>query len=280
MKGGGIGKMSFQDLKGKTVIITGSTKGIGLETAKLFKSLGSNVVINSRNKGDVENTVKVLNKSIEYGEAFGVAGDVSEYNDCQKIVEQSMEKFGKIDVLVNNAGISLIADSVELRPQDYEKVLRINLFGSFYMAQLVAKNMIKNKIKGSIINVSSILGLVGLPKRAAYVSSKFALIGLTKVLATEWAPFGIRVNAVAPGYIRTPMDVKDTGTGEYTTEDIEGRTPMGRYGESYEVAYTIAFLASDLSSYVTGAVIPIDGGWVAYGGWDKLLKQIKSKAKP
>lgn len=268
--------ISFHDLKGKTVIITGSTKGIGLETAKLFKTFGSNVIINSRNKEDVERVTENLNENIKEGIAFGVAGDVSVYSDCEKIVNETVKKFGKIDVLVNNAGISFIANSIELKPEDYEKVLRINLFGSFYMAQLVAKSMIKNKVKGSIINVASIYGLFGVPKRAAYVSSKFGLIGLTKVLATEWAHYGIRVNAVAPGYIMTPMDVKDTGTGEYTTADIEGRTPMGRYGEAIEVAYLIAFLASEVSSYITGAVIPIDGGWSAFGAWDRLLKQIRS----
>jgi Dehydrogenases with different specificities (related to short-chain alcohol dehydrogenases) len=269
--------MSFQDLKNKVVIITGSTKGIGLETAKLFKSFGSKVVINSRNKDDVIRISEMLNETIKEGYAYGVAGDVSIYSDCEKIVNETENKFGKVDILINNAGVSLIAESLELSPHDYERVLRINLFGAFYMAQLAARSMVKKKVKGSIINVASIYGLLGVPKRAAYVSSKFGLIGLTKVLATEWAHYGIRVNAVAPGYIRTPMDVKDTGTGEYTTEDIEGRTPMGRYGESLEVAYLIAFLASDISSYITGAVIPIDGGWSAFGAWDRLLKQIRNK---
>jgi NAD(P)-dependent dehydrogenase (short-subunit alcohol dehydrogenase family) len=269
--------MSFPDLKDKVVIITGSTRGIGLETAKLFKSLGSNVIINSRNKADVARISEILNESIKEGNAYGIAGDVSIYSDCEKIVNETENKFGKIDILVNNAGISFIEESLKLNPQDFEKVIRVNLFGPFYLAQLVAKSMIKNKVKGSIINVASIYGLVGAPKRAAYVASKFGLIGLTKVLATEWAHYGIRVNAVAPGYILTPMDIKDTSTGEYTAEDIEGRTPMGRYGESKEVAYLIAFLASDISSYITGAVIPIDGGWTAFGAWDRLLKQIRNK---
>jgi NAD(P)-dependent dehydrogenase (short-subunit alcohol dehydrogenase family) len=273
-------KAAFPDLKGKVVIVTGSTRGIGYEIARVFKEMGSRVVVNARNANEVQDTVKRLSEEISEGEVIGVVGDVSRYEDCENIVKTTVDRFSRVDVLVNNAGINMIRDSLNLSIDDWERTLRIDLFGAFYMSQLVARVMVSKRIKGSIINIASMVGpIVALPKRAAYAAAKAGLVGLTRVLAVEWAPLGIRVNAIAPGYIWSSAQEVNIARGEYTRQDIEGRVPMGRYGDAREVAYVAAFLASELSSYVTGALITVDGGWTVYGGWERLLRQIQEAAK-
>jgi len=273
-------KAAFPDLKGKVVIVTGSTRGIGYEIARVFKEMGSRVVINARNANEVQDTVKRLNEEVSEGEVTGVVGDVSRYEDCENIVKTTVDRFSRVDVLVNNAGINMIRDSLNLSIDDWERTLRIDLFGAFYMSQLVARVMVSKRIKGSIINIASMVGpIVALPKRAAYAAAKAGLVGLTRVLAVEWAPLGIRVNAIAPGYIWSSAQEVNIARGEYTRQDIEGRVPMGRYGDAREVAYVAAFLASELSSYVTGALITVDGGWTIYGGWERLLRQIQESAR-
>jgi NAD(P)-dependent dehydrogenase (short-subunit alcohol dehydrogenase family) len=273
-------KAAFPDLKGKVVIVTGSTRGIGYEIARVFKEMGSRVVVNARNANEVQDTVKRLSEEISEGEVIGVVGDVSRYEDCENIVKTTVDRFSRVDVLVNNAGINMIRDSLNLSIDDWERTLRIDLFGAFYMSQLVARVMVSKRIKGSIINIASMVGpIVALPKRAAYAAAKAGLVGLTRVLAVEWAPLGIRVNAIAPGYIWSSAQEVNIARGEYTRQDIEGRVPMGRYGDAREVAYVAAFLASELSSYVTGALITVDGGWTVYGGWERLLRQIQEVAR-
>jgi len=275
MKSSGSAKEDFfQDITGKTAIVTGSTKGIGLEIVRILLSLGANVVVNSRSKRDVDATIEKLQSDAQFKDSvIGLHGDVGIYEDCETIVEQTVQHFGKVDVLVNNAGTSMISDSLELRKEDWEKTIRTNLSGPFFMSQVCGRVMAKNG-GGSIINISSIFGGGGVPRRLAYCSSKFGLNGLTKTLATEWAHHKIRVNAVSPGYIKTPMDIGDQTSGGYSAEEINRRTPAGRYGTAREVAQVVLFLASDLSSYVTGANIVVDGGWLAYVGWDKLLNEL------
>ena len=273
-------KALYPDLRGKVAIVTGSTRGIGLAIARLLKEQGVRVIINARNSQEVEDTVKALNSEVREGEAYGVPGDVSVYSDCERIVREAVNRYGRVDILVNNAGINMIQDSLKLSIDDWERTLRIDLFSAFYMSQLVAREMVARGIKGSIINIASMVGpIIALPKRAAYAAAKAGLVGLTRVLAVEWAPYGIRVNAVAPGYIWSSAQEVNIARGEYTRQDIEGRVPMGRYGDAREVAEVVAFLASEASSYVTGSLIVVDGGWTAYGGWERLLRQIQEAAK-
>ena len=260
-------------LANKICIITGSTRGIGLEIARLFLHHGARVVINSRNHSNVEITVSELSKEFDPRNVLGSTADVGMYSDCERLANETVAHFGDVDILVNNAGISMVSPSIELRKEDWDKTIGTDLSGAFYMSQIVAKHMIK-KGGGSIINISSILGEGGLPKRAAYCAAKHGLIGLTKVLGTEWARSGIRVNAISPGYIKTEMDTKDSAVGDYSESDIEGRTPMGRYGTSQEVAEVALFLASPASAYITATNITVDGGWTSYAGWDRLLAQL------
>ncbi|MDA4112340.1 MAG: SDR family oxidoreductase [Thaumarchaeota archaeon] len=265
----------FQDLDQKTAIVTGSTKGIGLEIARIMLSCGANVIVNSRNQKEVDATVERLRSDPNTrGSVIGLHGDVGVYENCEKLAQEAAQHFGKIDVLVNNAGTSMISNSLELQKEDWEKAIRTNLTGPFFMSQVCGKIMAKNH-GGSIINISSIFGGGGVPKRLAYCASKFGLNGLTKTLAAEWAHYNIRVNAVSPGFIKTPMDQGDQTSGGYSVEEINRRTPAGRYGTAAEVAQVVLFLASDFSSYITGANILVDGGWLAYVGWDKLLNELE-----
>jgi 3-oxoacyl-[acyl-carrier protein] reductase len=258
----------------RVAIVTGSTKGIGYEVARAFLAEGARVIINSRKPAEVDATVARLGKEAEPDRVRGVPGDVASYAECERIVAGSVRHFGGVDVLVNNAGISMVAPSLELSPADWERTLGTDLSGPFYLSQHSARSMIARG-GGSVINVSSILGLGGLPKRAAYCASKHGLIGLTQVLAAEWAHYGIRVNSIAPGYIRTDMDSHDSVAGDYEEADIVGRTPLARYGTSEEVASVAVFLASAESAYVTGANITVDGGWTTFAGWERLLTQLK-----
>jgi len=185
-----------------------------------------------------------------------------------------MEKFGRIDVLVNNAGISAIVPAEETTLAEWNRTLAVNLTGPFLMSQEFGKAMLERG-RGSIVNVSSVAGLLGIADRAAYNASKHGLIGLTRTLAAEWGGRGVRVNAVCPGWVKTEMDQEDqaSGAGGYTDEDIQGRTPMGRFATPEDVAQAIAFLADpNQSGYVNGHTLSVDGGWFADGSWESLRR--------
>jgi NAD(P)-dependent dehydrogenase (short-subunit alcohol dehydrogenase family) len=263
-------------LQDRVAVVTGASMGIGEAIAWAFAREGARVVINSRSRERAERVATAL--SLEGREAMAVEADVSRRSDAQRLVQETKDRWGRLDIMVNNAGVSMIAPSENLSEEDWRRTLDINITGAFFCAQAAARAMIPQR-RGVIINISSILGETGLPKRAAYCASKHALNGLTKVLAAEWAPYGIRVVGIAPGYIRTPMDVRDTGTGDYTEADIESRTPLGRYGTPEEVARAAVFLASDNASYITGVTLLVDGGWTAFGGWQGLMERLAAAAK-
>lgn len=251
-------------LKGQVAIVTGSSMGIGEAIAEAFCREGAKVVINSR---FLERAKKVADRLVKASyEAHPIQADVSRKAEVDHLVEATVSRLGRLDCIVNNAGTSMIGPSEQLPEEKWRLTIDLNLTGVFFCCQAAARVMIPQG-GGSIINLASILGVVGLPKRAAYCASKSGLIGLTKVLGSEWAKHRIRVNVINPGYIRTAMDVHDQAVGDYTDSDIERRTPMGRYGRVEEVAAAAVFLASNESSYVTGGCIDVDGGWIAYGGW-------------
>lgn len=256
-------------LEGKVAIVTGSSMGIGEAIARLYAQEGAKVVINSRS---LERAARVANDMVAKGfSAIPVEADVSYPEGAQKLVDAAVKEWGRLDILVNNAGVSAIAPSTDLAPDHFMEVLRVNLGGPFFCSQAAARVMIPQG-GGVIINISSIYGHVGVPRRAAYCSSKHGLNGLTKVLASEWARSNIRVVALNPGYIYTPMEVSDVSTGDYTSEDIMRRTPMARYGTAEEVAKVALFLASDDAAYITGSAIIVDGGWLAFGAWERSLE--------
>ena len=251
-------------LSDRVAVITGSSTGIGEAIAWAYAREGARIVINSRSEARGERVAAALRG--EGHDAFVVAGDVRERSFADRLVTAAQRRWNRLDVFVNNAGTSMIGPSETLPEEGWRLTIDTNLTGAFFCAQAAARVMIPQR-RGVILNISSMLGEVGLPKRAAYCASKHGLIGLTKVLATEWARHGIRVVSIDPGYIKTPMDERDQGTGDYTNADIERRTPAGRFGTSEEVARVAAFLASDDASYISGSCVTVDGGWVAYGGW-------------
>ena len=251
-------------LKSCVAIVTGSSMGIGEAIARLYAQNGARVVINSRS---LERARKVADDLARVGlEALPIEADVADRSQVDRMVRQAVERWGRLDILVNNAGTSMIAPSEELAEAEWRRTLDVDLTGPFLCSQAAARVMIRQG-SGVILNISSILGETGLPMRAAYCAAKHGLIGLTKVLATEWAAHRIRVVAINPAYIETPMDVGDQSSGGYTPADIRRRTPQGRYGTVEEVARCALFLASEDASFITGSVVNVDGGWLAYGGW-------------
>ena len=239
------------ELKGKNIFITGSTRGIGLAMAHKFASLGANIVLNGRREIGEE----LISEFSDYGvQVIPISGDVSDSTDAKRMVEEAIEKLGSVDILVNNAGITKDKLMLKLTEEDFEQVLKVNLVGAFNMTQAVLKPMTKAR-QGAIINVSSVVGLIGNVGQANYAASKAGLIGFTKSVAREVAARNVRVNAIAPGMIESDMtDVLSDKVKEATLAQI----PMKRFGNTSEVAEVAVFLARQ--EYLTGQVIAIDGG--------------------
>lgn len=241
----------------KVVFVTGGSRGIGKEVALKYAQNGFNIVTNYvSDKTDVEK----LKKEFEENniEALVLKADVSKQEEVEKVVESAIEKFGKIDVLVNNAGITRDNLLMRMKEEDFDKVLEINLKGTFLVTKAVTKYMMKKR-QGSIINLSSVVGVAGNAGQCNYSASKAGVIGFTKSIAKELASRNIRANAVAPGFIETDMtDVLP----DSVKENIYNQIPLKRMGTAKEVAELIYFLGTDASSYITGQVINIDGGMV------------------
>jgi 3-oxoacyl-[acyl-carrier protein] reductase len=252
----------YPDLKGKVVIITGARRGMGRSHAIAFAKEGAKVVVSDISLEDGERVVEEIKKL--GGEAMAIKCDVSKKEEVEEMVKKTIEKWGRIDVLVNNAAIAQFKPFLEMTEEDWDKTIDINLKGYFLCAQAVAKEMVKQK-SGVIINIASIaMGQIGIgfPNLVHYVASKGGIVGMTEALALELAPFNIRVNSVSPGVIDTPM-VDPVRADKQTLEGILMRVPMRRMGKPEEVSNLVLFLASDASSYMTGSNVVIDGGWLA-----------------
>ena len=184
-----------------------------------------------------------------------------------------LARWGRVDVLVNNAGISCIAAAEHTTPQEFRRVLEVNLVAPFLMARAFGPSMLAQR-SGSIVNIASIAGLLGIADRSAYNTSKHGLIGLTRTLAAEWGGRGVRSNAVCPGWVKTEMDATDQASGYYSDADITGRIPMGRFAYADDVASAVAFLADpEQSGFINGAALTVDGGWTSDGSWQSLREQ-------
>ena len=252
-------------LHGKVAVVTGSSGGIGQAIAYEFAREGASVVISSRDAGRAEDAAAAMEREGFRTTAF--AADIRDPVQARALASAAVDRFGRLDVWVNNAGVNVIKPALELEPEEWAQVIDTNLSGCFYGSQAAARHMVPQK-SGVIIQIGSIIGEVGLPRRVPYTAAKHGLIGLTKVLGAEWAKDNVRVVCLDPGYISAGLGVKSqTRGGAFTAADIERRTPMGRFGEAAEVARVAVFLASDDASYITGSHITVDGGWVAYGGW-------------
>ena len=249
-------------LKDKVAIITGASKGIGKGIALRYAEEGSTVVLASRSMDLLSAiTDEITSKR---GKALALSTDVRRPDSLQKAVDRTVAEYGRLDVMVNNAGISMAHPSEDLSPEDWSRAVETDLFGVFYGSQIAGRQMMRQG-GGSIINITSAYGIVAAPMRAAYCASKAGANMLTKVLAIEWAEKNIRVNAIAPGYIRTELVQGVIDKGVLPVGAIEKRTPQGRIGEVTDLLGLAVYLASDEASFMTGSIISIDGGWTAYG---------------
>jgi NAD(P)-dependent dehydrogenase (short-subunit alcohol dehydrogenase family) len=241
-------------LDGRSVIVTGASSGLGVHFAVACAGAGADVVICGRRSDRLEATRERV--AAVGATCLAVPADVTDVDDCRRVVDSTLEAFGKVDVLINNAGVGSAVHATEETPERFARIIDVNLFGAYWMAQACGRVM---RPGSSIVNVGSVLGstTAGLPQ-AAYSASKAAIIGLTRDLAQQWARRkGIRVNALAPGLFDSEM------TSELPPGYVEGllrRVPLGRTGAGEEVAAAAVFLASDASSYITGALLPVDGG--------------------
>lgn len=239
------------EISTKNVFITGSTRGIGLAIAHKFASLGANIVLNGRSAISEE----LLAQFADYGvKVIGISGDVSDNADAKRMVEEAIASLGSVDILVNNAGITKDGMAMRMSEADFEAVLKINLTGTFNMTQAVLKPMTKARA-GAIINVSSVVGLIGNAGQANYAASKAGVIGFSKSIAREVAARNVRVNVIAPGFIDSDMTAV---LSDKIKDSMTSQIPMKRFGQADEIATAAAFLAQQ--EYMTGQVLAIDGG--------------------
>ncbi|MHB8903699.1 MAG: SDR family NAD(P)-dependent oxidoreductase [Patescibacteria group bacterium] len=240
-------------LENKVAIVTGAASGIGLAIANTFVSEGAKVVY-----ADLD--LKEL--KLDGAKAMFVKCDVSKRAEVAALVKAAVDKFGSLDIMVNNAGVGTTGSILDATDETWDKTIGVNLSGTFYGSQLAAQIMKEKGVKGSIINLSSILGTVGLPGTVSYCASKGGVVQLTHAGALDLAPLGIRMNAIAPGFIVTNM-TKDMLTNEGFNKLVKSNTPLGYVGEAQDIANAALYLASDDSKYVTGEIIHVDGGWTA-----------------
>lgn len=248
------------DLTGRAAIVTGGSKGLGLAMAAGLASAGADVALVSRHEDEAAAAAESL--ALSFGKrAIGIRADVTSDADVAAMAERVVREFGRIDVLVNNAGINRRGPIDQLSPDEYREVMRVNVDGVWLATRAVVPQM-KAQKSGRIVNLSSALGVVGLADRTPYCSSKGAVVQMTRALAIELAPFNVTVNAILPGPFLTDMNVPVKDDPAFV-QFIVGATALGRWGELREIQGAAIYLASDASSYTTGALLAVDGGWTA-----------------
>ncbi len=240
-------------LENKVAVVTGAASGIGLAIANLFVAEGAKVIYSDVIDGDLK---------LDPAQAAFVKCDVASAPEVEALIKAALDKFGRLDIMVSNAGIGSLGGILDTTDESWERTLRVNLFGVFYGARAAARAMQAAGIKGSIINMSSILGQVGFPGAVAYSATKGGVVQLTHAAALDLAPLGIRMNAIAPGFIATNMTKGILDNPDFK-KLIETNTPLGHVGEANDIAQAALYLASEDSKYVTGTVIYVDGGWTA-----------------
>ncbi len=245
-------------LSGKVALITGSARGIGKAIALELANHGANIVINDiLIENEINKTLEEIKQSTN--KAIGIRADITKLDEVESMVKEIINKFGRIDVLINNAGITRDSLLIRMKEGDWDAVINVNLRGTFNCSKVAAKYMIRQKKGGKIVNISSVIGLIGNIGQANYAASKAGIIGLTKSMAKELALRNINVNAIAPGFIETDMTKK---LPEKVRQELQQQIPLKRLGIVEDVAKAVYFLVSDASNYITGQVINVDGGMV------------------
>jgi NAD(P)-dependent dehydrogenase (short-subunit alcohol dehydrogenase family) len=247
-------------------VVTGTAQGIGRRVAEALADRGFDLVLT-----DLEPSEATAAAVRDGGrETLDVPGDVSDEAHVDALAAAALSAFGRVDVLVNNAGISSIGPAEDLATAEWRRVLDVNLTGPFLTSRAFGRSMLEAG-RGSIVNIASIAGIRAVADRAAYNASKHGLVGLTRTLAAEWGGRGVRVNAVCPGWVKTEMDEADQAAAHYTDADIVGQVPLGRFATPTDVAAAVVFLADDeASGFVNGIALPVDGGWSADASWTSL----------
>jgi len=251
---GGLRTEEGLKLSGRVALVTGAAQGIGKAVALLLARNGADIVVSDINLGKAEETANEINSIGR--KALAVKVDVANWNDVERMVEVILEKFAKIDILVNNAGITRDKLILRMTEEDWDAVLNVNLKGTFHCTKAVVRHMAKQR-SGKIVNIASVVGEMGNAGQANYSASKAGVIGLTKTIAREFAQRGMNINAIAPGYIETPMT---EALPEKAKEELKRLIPMERLGKPEDVAEAVLFLVSEESNYITGQVLNVNGG--------------------
>ncbi|MFI8423438.1 SDR family NAD(P)-dependent oxidoreductase [Streptomyces sp. NPDC085479] len=255
-----------QEAAPPVAVVTGVAQGIGRKVAEVLAGEGYSLVL-----ADLKEPLETLEAVRRAGSsAYSVTGDVASESYVAELAEQVRARFGRVDLLVNNAGVSLLTAAEETTAEQWRRVLEVNLTGPFLLSRALGRMMLEAG-GGSIVNIASIAGLHAVADRAAYNASKHGLVGLTRTLAAEWGGRGVRVNAVCPGWVKTEMDAADQASGGYTDSDIVERVPMARFATPGDIAQAVAFLADpSRSGFVNGVTLPVDGGWTADASWNSV----------
>jgi gluconate 5-dehydrogenase len=260
---GGILMTNYFDLKDRVAIVTGCSTGLGVQMAKALASQGANIVALARRENLVKEVAEEISKT--YGvKAIGVSCDITDTEKVEEAVDAVMKEFGRIDILINNAGTGAVAPAEDITDEQFENEMKIDLFGTFKMARAVANKAMLPAGYGRIINIASMYGLVGnkIAPASPYHAAKGGVVNLTRALACEWSDNGITVNAICPGYFETPL-TKETLDSDFFQEYAKTMIPMGRYGKEGELDTAAIFLASPCSTYVNGVILPVDGGYTS-----------------
>jgi len=249
-------------MKDKVIAVSGGASGIGAEVSSRLVSEGAHVVIADLNS--VQAAANAASMGAPDGQrAIGIGCDISSPEQCESLAETAVRHFGRLDGMVNCAGISRPHDSLTLPAKDWARMIDVQLSGAFYFAQACARQMLHKG--GAIVFITSTNAEAAFPRRAAYCSAKAGVAMLTKVLAIEWAEKGIRVNAVGPAYVATDMTLRNIAAGNVSEDQIKRRIPLGRLAQPPDVADAVSFLLSEKASFITGQSLYVDGGWLAYG---------------
>jgi NAD(P)-dependent dehydrogenase (short-subunit alcohol dehydrogenase family) len=241
-------------LQNKTVLITGGGTGLGFGIAKAMIGAGAEVIITGRREAPLQEATALLGNKSHYH-----IHDVTQTSTAARLVQDIEDLYGPLDVLVNNAGINMKKPALEVSDDEFSQIIQTNLNGLFSLTREAAKKMVARK-QGSIIMITSMAAVYGIPQVPAYTASKSAVLGLTRTLACDFSPHGVRINAIAPGFIETPMLAKAMQNDENRKNKVLGRTPMGTFGKPEDIGYAAVYLASDAAKFVNGVQLCVDGG--------------------